>query len=136
MNTWMGNNRKRWFMSAGARLPDHPTLADDPEGWARRRTLQNDHTGKGAEEWSLPKVFDPVFQAARVKHSKLTHLPIRPDAYGYIMRPNHMVRILQLPGKQVEKHSTWQVRCALRAHSVRTGTYSKKPPTITKCSIQ
>ena len=31
MNTWMGNNRRRWFMSPGARLPDHPTLADNPE---------------------------------------------------------------------------------------------------------
>jgi hypothetical protein len=76
-------------MSSASRLPDHPTLADNKEGWARRRTLQNDHTGANATEWSLPAVFvfDPVFQAARVKASKITSKPISPESYGDLLRP-------------------------------------------------
>ena len=31
--------------------------------------------------------FDPVFKAARVKHSKLTNEPISPTAYGDLLRP-------------------------------------------------
>ena len=31
--------------------------------------------------------FDPVFKAARVKHSKLTNEPISPTAYGALLRP-------------------------------------------------
>ena len=87
MNEWMGHGRKRWFLSPGATLTDHPTLADTKEGWARRRTLQRDTSRKHSSHWSLPPVFDAVFQASRVKHSKLTGVPMESDVYERALHP-------------------------------------------------
>ena len=86
MEQWMGLGRRRWFISDNAKTTDHPTLADTETGRSKRKELQYDTQNREAHHWGLPRVFNRVFKAARVKISKKTGKRMEEGMYNNIMR--------------------------------------------------
>jgi len=106
MEQWMGLGRRRWFISDNAKTTDHPTLADTETGRSKRKELQYDTQNREAHHWGLPRVFNRVFKAARVKISKKTGKRMEEGMYTTILCVRCRGGIRTVHKNEAKEHGT------------------------------